>query len=164
MTLSVTICQLGRLALSFGHEHADHYKDPRRPRAGRTRRTALRARCQDEPRQAGLTPDRWRAGRNCRPAHRRVSGRYLFDTHLTHMDLNLPPEILALAKASPWILVALAAIGQLGALLSPFASILAIRLARNDKERAAFLEHRRIERRPSILRPWRKRDEKKEEE
>lgn len=69
--------------------------------------------------------------------------------------MDLPPEILTLAKASPWALVA----WLVFRLLSPFASILAIRLARNDKERAAFLEHRRIERRPAIRLPWQKSDE-----
>ena len=87
---------------------------------------------------------------------------YLFDNRLTYMDL--PPEILILLKTSPWIIVALVAISRLGILLSPFASILAIRLARNDKERSAFLEYRRIERRPPIRWLGRKRDAGKEEE
>lgn len=73
--------------------------------------------------------------------------------------MDLPPEILTLAQASPWAPVAWLALRQVGDLLSPFASILAIRLARNDKERAAFLEHRRIERSPASLVPGRKCDE-----
>jgi hypothetical protein len=60
--------------------------------------------------------------------------------------MNLPPELLPLVNASPWAFIAGIAIYRLG---PPFASIFAIRLARNDKERAAFLEHRRIECRPA---------------
>lgn len=88
-----------------------------------------------------------------------------FPTYLTppNQYMDLPPEILVLAKTSPWGFVAWLTIRQLGALLSPFASIFAIRLARNDKERATFLEHRRIERRPAIGWPWRKLHDGKEE-
>ena len=116
----------------------------------------------EEPRQAKLTQEDGVSGRKRPPCSPPESGHYLFDTHLTHMDL--PPEILTLAKTSPWAPVAWLGIRQLGALLSPFASILAIRLARNDKERAAFLQHRRIERRPALRWPWRKRQDGKEEE
>lgn len=60
--------------------------------------------------------------------------------------MDLQSEILTfLAKASPWALATYAIINKF--LQSPFASILAIRLARDDNERAAFLAARRIERR-----------------
>lgn len=59
------------------------------------------------------------------------------------ISMDLPPEILTLAKASPWALVACFVGREI--LRSPFASILAIRFARNDKERSAYLADRHLE-------------------
>lgn len=70
--------------------------------------------------------------------------------------MDLPPEILILAKASPWAFVAFLVIRQLAALLSPLACALALRFARNDKERKALVELFRIARRPLIRLPWQK--------
>lgn len=61
--------------------------------------------------------------------------------------MDLPSEILTLlAKASPWALATYAITTKF--LQSPFASILAIRLARSSQERAAYLADRHIECRP----------------
>jgi hypothetical protein len=84
---------------------------------------------------------------------------HFIPTYLTLTTvMALSPEIVILAKASPWALVAYLAIRQLADLLSPFAYILALRLARSEKERAALLELFRITRRPLIRLPWRNRE------
>lgn len=74
------------------------------------------------------------------------------------MDPNLPPEILTLAKASPWAPVVWLVSRQICTLVSPIVSVLAVRLARGEKERSAFLELRRIESRKAFRLPVRKRD------
>lgn len=56
------------------------------------------------------------------------------------MDSNLPPELILLVKASPWAAAFLWAFRELCKLLSPVSCILAVRLARNEKERAALVK------------------------
>lgn len=85
------------------------------------------------------------AGAERGTVHRAELGHYLFDT--TPMDRDLPPEIFALIKTSPWAFVACFYFRQL--LRFPFATILAIRLARSDEERATFLADRHPECRPA---------------
>ena len=72
------------------------------------------------------------------------------------MDSNLPPELILLVKASPWAAASLWAFRELCKLLSPVSCILAVRLARNEKERAALVKMFETSKMPFFQLPLRK--------